>query len=166
MSVLKFPALAHRRGRATRVLHGRDGRDNASQLKAMALNLQQGCRFEGGGVPMQSSSRKRVSDPDVAPVGLIHLRYIEMFQAILQAGTLTDAACLLNISQPAATKLLKQAERRLGFPLFVRVKGQWHLTPHFRRSARPAAPDIQHRAGREAAVARGEYPDAGERHHP
>ncbi len=78
---------------------------------------------------MQSSSRKRVSDSDVAPVGLIHLRYIEMFQAILQAGTLTDAACLLNISQPAATKLLKQAERRLGFPLFVRVKGQWHLTP-------------------------------------
>jgi len=52
-----------------------------------------------------------------------------MFQAILQVGTLTDAASLLNISQPAATKLLKQAERRLGFPLFVRVKGQWHLTP-------------------------------------
>jgi DNA-binding transcriptional LysR family regulator len=74
-------------------------------------------------------SRKRVSNPDIAPVGLIHLRYIEMFQAILQMGTLTDAAALLNISQPAATKLLKQAERRLGFPLFVRVKGQWHLTP-------------------------------------
>jgi DNA-binding transcriptional LysR family regulator len=74
-------------------------------------------------------SRKRASDPDVAPSGLIHLRYIEMFQAILQAGTLTDAASLLNISQPAATKLLKQAERRLGFPLFVRFKGQWHLTP-------------------------------------
>jgi hypothetical protein len=73
-------------------------------------------------------SRKRASDPDVAPSGLIHLRYIEI-QAILQAGTLTDAASLLNISQPAATKLLKQAERRLGFPLFVRVKGQWHLTP-------------------------------------
>jgi hypothetical protein len=26
-------------------------------------------------------SRKRASDPDVAPSGLIHLRYIEMFQA-------------------------------------------------------------------------------------
>jgi DNA-binding transcriptional LysR family regulator len=75
---------------------------------------------------------KRIPDPDLAPLGLIHLRYIEMFQAILQAGTLTDAASLLNISQPAATKLLKQAERRLGFPLFVRVKGQWHLTPESR----------------------------------
>jgi len=69
---------------------------------------------------------------DLAPMGVMHLRYIEMFQAILQAGTLTDAASLLNISQPAATKLLKQAERRLGFPLFVRAKGQWHLTPESR----------------------------------
>ena len=77
-------------------------------------------------------TRKRVSGVEVAPLGIMHLRYIEMFQAMLQAGTLTDAASLLNISQPAATKLLKQAERRLGFPLFVRVKGQWHLTPESR----------------------------------
>ncbi len=77
-------------------------------------------------------SEKCVSNFEVAPVGIMHLRYIEMFQAILQAGTLTDAASLLNISQPAATKLLQQAERRLGFPLFVRVKGQWNLTPEGR----------------------------------
>jgi DNA-binding transcriptional LysR family regulator len=77
-------------------------------------------------------TEKCVSNVELAPVGVMHLRYIEMFQAILQAGTLTDAASLLNISQPAATKLLKQAERRLGFPLFVRAKGQWHLTPESR----------------------------------
>ncbi len=59
----------------------------------------------------------------------MQLRYIEMFQAIVQAGTLTGAASLLNISQPAATKLLQQAERRLGFALFVRAKGRLHLTP-------------------------------------
>ena len=76
---------------------------------------------------------KNVSNFELTPpLGIMQLRYIEMFQAILQAGTLTDAASLLNISQPAATKLLKQAERRLGFPLFVRVKGQWHLTPESR----------------------------------
>jgi DNA-binding transcriptional LysR family regulator len=82
----------------------------------------------------ESTMQTPVRDPNVelAPTGVMHLRYIEMFQAILQAGTLTDAASLLNISQPAATKLLKQAERRLGFPLFVRVKGQWHLTPESR----------------------------------
>jgi len=69
--------------------------------------------------------------PEVEPnlTGTMHLRYIEMFHAIMQAGTLTDAAYLLNISQPAATKLLQQAERRLGFPLFVRAKGRLHLTP-------------------------------------
>jgi len=60
---------------------------------------------------------------------MMQLRYIEIFQAIIQAGTLTGAASLLNISQPAATKLLQQAERRLGFPLFVRAKGRLHMTP-------------------------------------
>lgn len=52
-----------------------------------------------------------------------------MFQAVLQAGTLTGAARLLNISQPAATKLLQQAERQLGFALFTRVRGRLRLTP-------------------------------------
>ena len=47
----------------------------------------------------------------------------------MEAGTLTGAASILNISQPAATKLLQQAERRLGFALFVRAKGRLHLTP-------------------------------------
>ena len=49
----------------------------------------------------------------------MRLRHIEIFQALLQAGTLTGAAQLLNVSQPAATKLLQQAERELGFTLFV-----------------------------------------------
>jgi DNA-binding transcriptional LysR family regulator len=73
--------------------------------------------------------RGRVPEAEPTLTGTMHLRYIEMFQAILQTGTLTDAAYLLHISQPAATKLLQQAERRLGFPLFVRAKGRLHLTP-------------------------------------
>ena len=76
-----------------------------------------------------TSIHKRTSDLGPTLRGTMHLRHIEMFQAILQAGTLTDAASLLNISQPAATKLLQQAERRLGFPLFIRAKGRLHLTP-------------------------------------
>lgn len=74
-------------------------------------------------------THKRTSDLVPTLRGTMHLRHIEMFQAILQVGTLTDAASLLNISQPAATKLLQQAERRLGFPLFIRAKGRLHLTP-------------------------------------
>jgi DNA-binding transcriptional LysR family regulator len=58
----------------------------------------------------------------------MRLRHIEIFQAVLQAGTLTGAAALLNISQPAATKLLQHAERQLGFALFARVRGRLQLT--------------------------------------
>ncbi|HEY0745333.1 MAG TPA: LysR family transcriptional regulator [Steroidobacteraceae bacterium] len=58
----------------------------------------------------------------------MRLRHIEVFQAVLQAGTLTGAATLLNISQPAATKVLQHAERQLGFPLFTRVRGRLQLT--------------------------------------
>lgn len=59
----------------------------------------------------------------------MRLRHIEIFQAVLQAGTLTGAADLLNISQPAATKRLQHAERQLGFALFVRIRGGLQLTP-------------------------------------
>ena len=59
----------------------------------------------------------------------IRLRHIEVFQAVLEAGTLTGAANLLNISQPAATKLLQHAEQRLGYALFTRVRGRLQVTP-------------------------------------
>lgn len=58
----------------------------------------------------------------------MRVRHIEVFQAVLQAGTLTGAARLLNVSQPAATKLLQHAERQLGFALFTRVGGRLQLT--------------------------------------
>lgn len=58
----------------------------------------------------------------------MRLRHIELFSTILQTGTLTGAAQLLNISQPAATKLLQQAERQLGYALFTRVHGRLQLT--------------------------------------
>lgn len=54
----------------------------------------------------------------------MRLRHIEIFEAIRQAGSLTQAATLLNISQPAASKILAHAEAQLGFKLFERVKGR------------------------------------------
>jgi DNA-binding transcriptional LysR family regulator len=48
----------------------------------------------------------------------MRLRYIELFHAVLTTGSLTGAANLLNISQPAASKALQQAENQLGFTLF------------------------------------------------
>lgn len=58
----------------------------------------------------------------------MRLRYIELFHAVLTTGSLTGAANLLNISQPAASKALQQAENHLGFPLFSRVKGRLQPT--------------------------------------
>lgn len=59
----------------------------------------------------------------------MHLRYIELFHAVLTTGSITAAAKLLNISQPAASKALQHAEDRLGFALFSRVRGRLQPTP-------------------------------------
>ncbi|WP_217473622.1 LysR family transcriptional regulator [Stutzerimonas stutzeri] len=62
----------------------------------------------------------------------MRLRHIELFQAILQTGSLTAAAQLLHISQPAASKILKHAELQLGFALFSRVRGKLQPTAEAR----------------------------------
>lgn len=56
------------------------------------------------------------------------MRYIELFHAVLTTGSLTGAAKLLNISQPAASKALQHAEDKLGFALFSRVRGRLQPT--------------------------------------
>src|SRR6185312_15896307 len=58
----------------------------------------------------------------------MRLRYIELFHAVLNTGSLTGAAKLLNISQPAASKALQHAEHQLGFALFSRVRGRLQPT--------------------------------------
>jgi len=58
----------------------------------------------------------------------MRLRQIELFHAVLTTGSLTGAAELLNISQPAASKALQHAEQQLGFALFSRVRGRLRPT--------------------------------------
>lgn len=58
----------------------------------------------------------------------MRLRHIELFHAVLTTGSLTGAAELLNISQPAASKALQHAEHQLGFALFSRVRGRLQPT--------------------------------------
>ncbi|MCI0755632.1 LysR substrate-binding domain-containing protein [Teichococcus vastitatis] len=48
------------------------------------------------------------------------MRDLQVFCAIMECGGVTQAAQRLRISQPAASKMLRQAEDRLGFQLFVR----------------------------------------------
>ncbi|MCH4899975.1 MULTISPECIES: LysR family transcriptional regulator [Pseudomonas] len=59
----------------------------------------------------------------------MRLRHIEIFQAIRQTGSVSAAAQLLHVSQPAVTKVLQHAEQQLGFPLFLRVRGKLQATP-------------------------------------
>jgi len=58
------------------------------------------------------------------PTTRINLRQVEAFNAIMEAGSITGAADLLHISQPAVSRLLKDLEFRVGFQLFERRKGR------------------------------------------
>ena len=52
------------------------------------------------------------------------LRHLEIFYVVMSCGSLSRAADVLNISQPAASKALKSAEHSMGFTLFQRVRGK------------------------------------------
>lgn len=56
-------------------------------------------------------------------------RQLEVFIAVMRAGTVTGAARMLNISQPALSQILLHAEDELGFALFDREKGRLRATP-------------------------------------
>lgn len=51
-------------------------------------------------------------------------RQLEVFCAVMRAGTVTAAARELNISQPALSQILLHTEDELGFALFERAKGR------------------------------------------
>src|SRR3954468_5615392 len=63
----------------------------------------------------------------------MRLRHIEVFHAIMQVGTISGAAQVLHISQPAVTKVLQHAELQLGMPLFERVRGKLYPRPEAHR---------------------------------
>lgn len=54
----------------------------------------------------------------------MRLRHIEVFYSIMATGSLRGAAEALNVSQPAASKVLRHAEQTLGFALFERSGGR------------------------------------------
>jgi DNA-binding transcriptional LysR family regulator len=62
----------------------------------------------------------------------LNLRQIEVFRAIMQTGSVSGAAALLHVSQPAVSRLTAMTERRLRLSLFERVKGRLQPTPEAR----------------------------------
>lgn len=54
----------------------------------------------------------------------MRLRHIEVFNAVMLTGSVSAAARLINITQPAVSRTLQHAELQLGFALFQRVRGR------------------------------------------
>jgi len=59
----------------------------------------------------------------------MNLRELEVFRAIMLGGTITEAARILHVSQPAVSTALRHAEDQLGMRLFRREKGRVYPTP-------------------------------------
>lgn len=58
----------------------------------------------------------------------MNLRELEIFRAIMRGGSITEAARILNVSQPAVSTALRHAEDQLGMKLFRREGGRIHPT--------------------------------------
>ena len=54
----------------------------------------------------------------------INLRQIEAFKAVIEYGTVSRAAEMMNVSQPAMSKLIAHLEEDAGLRLFDRLKGR------------------------------------------
>ncbi len=59
----------------------------------------------------------------------LRFRQLQAFHAVIETGTVTGAAALLGVSQPAVSNLLYQFERQTRFKLFERDKGRLRATP-------------------------------------
>ena len=59
----------------------------------------------------------------------MRLRHIEVFNAVMLTGSVSAAARLMNVTQPAVSRILAHAELQLGFALFQRVKGKRPPSP-------------------------------------
>lgn len=58
----------------------------------------------------------------------IKLRQLEAFRGVMLSGTTKQAAALMNLSQPAVSRLIQDLEAQIGIPLFDRQQGRLQPT--------------------------------------
>ncbi len=56
-------------------------------------------------------------------------RQLEAFRALVDTGSVTDAAKRINVTQPAASRLISDLEHSVGYQLFLREKKRLYPTP-------------------------------------
>lgn len=59
----------------------------------------------------------------------MNLRQIEVFRAVMLAGSVTGAARMLHVAQPGISRMLAHIELQLGVRLFERTRGKLTPTP-------------------------------------
>lgn len=64
---------------------------------------------------------------------MLEINHLKMLQALVQFDTMAEAADKLAITQPALSNRLREAERRLGLPLFTKSGRKLKITPHGER---------------------------------
>lgn len=57
---------------------------------------------------------------------MIELHELRQFTAFAEYKTLSEAAEILHLSQPALSRSMKRLEENLGIPLFIRKKTNWN----------------------------------------
>ncbi len=58
----------------------------------------------------------------------MNIRQIEAFRAVMKQGSVTQAAAIMGITQPAVSALIANLEESMGFLLFDRQNGRFHPT--------------------------------------
>ena len=63
-----------------------------------------------------------------AEIAIMDLRLLEAFRLVVGNRSVTRAAEVLGVTQPAVSAQMARLEASVGFPLFVRAKGRLALT--------------------------------------
>lgn len=59
----------------------------------------------------------------------MNLRHFQVLRAVWQSGSTTEAGRVLHVSQPAVSKMLREAEEQLGYQVFDREAGRLKMRP-------------------------------------
>ena len=61
--------------------------------------------------------------------GALNLKQIDAFRWVMISGSTSQAAEILNVSQPAVSRLIHNFEGQVDYQLFIRRGGRLHPTP-------------------------------------